>query len=387
MSPIQKQEGFALSVVIFALAVLAVLSTAGFFIARQETRIAVATKRATHAFYVAETGAMEVLSEWDADRFSRMATWSSATVTDRLGDGVWSVDVTRLSHRLYFLLANGKSTAGEAGYGGAGRALGFVAKVESALIDPQAALTTVGDLTVGGSSQIDGTDISPAAWTGYCDPTKPAKPGVLVDSLSNISIEGRKASAEGSPPFAEDNTLTSDSLLTFGDQEWEDLVALATLTLHDGSVITQTYPDSTLVDGSYVCGTSNPLNWGDPFNPGGACGRYFPVIYAAGDLTIQAHDSGQGILLVEGNLTFKGGFEFFGPVIVRESVLTEGTGGHFNGGLIAANVDLSASTVLGDALVQYSSCSVERAILNSALSQVRPLERRSFVDASSLFGG
>jgi len=90
---------------------------------------------------------------------------------------------------------------------------------------------------------------------------------------------------------------------------------------------------------------------------------------------------------VEGDLTLKGGFEFYGPVIVRGTVLTEGTGGHFKGGLIAANISLTTSTVLGDAMVQYSSCAVDRAVLNSALTQVRPLDRRSFVDLSSVVGG
>jgi len=44
--------------------------------------------------------------------------------------------------------------------------------------------------------------------------------------------------------------------------------------------------------------------------------------------------------------------------------------------------------VLGDALVSYSSCAVARAVLgNSALTKVRPLAQRSWVDMSSVIGG
>ena len=59
-------------------------------------------------------------------------------------------------------------------------------------------------------------------------------------------------------------------------------------------------------------------------------------------------------------------FEFFGPVIVRGRLKTQGTGGHFTGGVIAANVDLDQNSILGDAVISYSSCAVVRALRNSA---------------------
>ncbi|UCD24799.1 MAG: hypothetical protein JSW51_02450, partial [Gemmatimonadota bacterium] len=74
---------------------------------------------------------------------------------------------------------------------------------------------------------------------------------------------------------------------------------------------------------------------------------------------------GQGILLVEGDLSVQGQFKFFGIVIVRQALKTTGTGGHFNGAVLAANVDLDQNTVLGDALVQYSKCATQR-VLSSA---------------------
>jgi hypothetical protein len=139
------------------------------------------------------------------------------------------------------------------------------------------------------------------------------------------------------------------------------------------------------IGGTWFCNTSNPYNWGHPYDPGSVCGNHFPVIHALGDVRIQSGDFGQGILLVEGDLQLNGGYTFYGPVVVRGTVSTAGTGGHFFGGLIAANVELSTTTVLGDALVQFSSCAVTRALLNNAaLAMASPLPERSWVDMSNL---
>ena len=84
-----------------------------------------------------------------------------------------------------------------------------------------------------------------------------------------------------------------------------------------------------------------------------------------GDLKITGGE-GQGILLVDGDLSVQGGAEFFGPVIVKGSLKTAATGGHFNGGVMAANVDLEQSTLLGNAVVNFSSCALTKALAGAA---------------------
>jgi hypothetical protein len=84
--------------------VVGVLVTGGFYLARQETRIGMASKRGTAAFYLAEQGAMEVLSEWDNGTFGSLPEWGSAVASGATEDGTWSVDVTRMTNRLFFLL-------------------------------------------------------------------------------------------------------------------------------------------------------------------------------------------------------------------------------------------------------------------------------------------
>lgn len=70
---------------------------------------------------------------------------------------------------------------------------------------------------------------------------------------------------------------------------------------------------------------------------------------------------------------------------MKGTLSTAGTGGHVQGGVIAANVDLDTSTVLGNALVQFSSCAVTRAVLNNDdLTRMRPLAQRSWVDLSNV---
>lgn len=389
MSDMRSNRGFVLPAAVFALILVGVLVTGGFYLARQETRIGVASERSAEAFYLAENGALETMSAWDMATFGALPQWGTATVGDTVDRGIWSVNVTRMSSRLYFLLSTGSSTAGEAAYGAAQRMLGVVARLRTANLDPRAALTTLDDLKIGGSAAIDGHDANPSAWAGFCDPEGAGKPGVMIDDLDNINYVGNKYDIDGVPPTAEDPTLTTEDLLTFGDMTWEELVSLASKVYPSGaSTITQLAPDSLSVGGNWECNGSVQNNWGDPLDPSGACGTYFPIIYAQGDLKIAASDAGQGILLVEGDLEVSGGHQFYGPVIIKGYLKTTGTGGHFNGGVIAANVELDLNTVLGNALVQFSSCAIERAVLNNSdLTRVRPLPRRSWVDLSTVVSG
>src|SRR5690242_467536 len=122
---------------------------------------------------------------------------------------------------------------------------------------------------------------------------------------------------------------------------------------------------SVNLDGT--CNVSDPNNWGDPIHATlpSPCMDYYPIIYSPTDLSLQ-NGVGQGILLVEGNLKVTGQFSFYGPVIVKGTFSTQGNGAHFNGGLMAANVDLDPNTVAGNAIINYSTCALSRAINGAA---------------------
>lgn len=384
-SRIHGRDGFALPVAVFALVLVGVLVTGGFYMARQETRIGVASANAQEAFYMAERGLYDVLGNWDPADFANVTAWSSVTHADTLSNGHWSVSITPMTQRLFYLDAQGTSTEGGALWAGATRRVGMVVRVIIPTMDPPAALTTQGALKIGGSSMVQGNDSIPAGWGALCDSIMTDKPGIMIDDSVNVTTVGSDYEIDGNPAIAEDPNISTATLLDFGELDWDELVAMAQKIYPGNPTITNTAPDSVMSGASWDCQKSTSSNWGDPLNPGAVCSNYFPIIYASQGLKINSSGVGQGILLVEGDLAVQGGFTFYGPVIVRGELKTSGTGGHFNGGVIAANVDLSSSTVLGNALVSYSSCAVERALaFNSQLAKARPLANRSWVDLSSI---
>ena len=381
-----SERGFALPAALFGLVVVGVLVTGGFYVARQESRIGVANQHASKALYLAERGVSDVVTTYGVSAVAGLPVWGDTTFTNTMSDGTWDVTVTRTNAQTFFLDGTGTVTLGGYMLGGAQRRVGMIAKVFSANINPPAALSTQGKLKIGGSSVVNGIDEIPTELTSVCDAsTLDDKAGIMIDDLDNINTLGKWDDAYGDPPILEDDTITAESLLNFGGMTFDDLAALADIDFFSSETITGTAPDSVFVGGDWVCNTSDKYNWGYPQNPNATCGSYLPIIYAHSDLHIASSASGQGILLVEGDLKLTGGYEFFGAVIVKGKLSTQGTGGHVVGALIAANVELNTSTVLGNALVQYSSCTLSRATLNnSSLTRFRPIADRSWVDLSNL---
>lgn len=94
---------------------------------------------------------------------------------------------------------------------------------------------------------------------------------------------------------------------------------------------------------------------------------------------------GQGILSVEGDLDLRGGFLFYGIIIVQGNFETQGNGNRIIGAVMASNGLLDDQSITGGSEITYSKCTIQRAILNnSSLSRARPLELRSWVDLSAV---
>lgn len=382
------QGGFALPVAVFALVVVGVLVTGGFYMARQETRIGLSSQSAQAAFYLAERGVYSTLANWDVATFGSTSAWTVATVAGTDTDGDWSVDVMPMTSRLYFLRSTGTVTNRGELWSGATRQVGMIARIVIPNLDPPAALSTVGNLNFGGAAIIDGNDTDPGQWPGLCNSPNTNKPGVMIDDESNINFNGNESNIRanqlfGSEDIGEDPNMNSDSLMTFGELDFDDLAALADKVYNSTPGGIQ--PDTT----GGVCRTNVASNWGEPLLNTSPCFNYFPIIHLNNPSQTWNFSTGrgQGILLVSGSIKVTGQFEFYGPVIIRGTLSTQGGGGtqHFHGGVVAANVSLDDNTVLGTADIVYSSCAIERAILNnSALAKARPLARRSWVDVSAI---
>ncbi len=381
-----SRGGFALAATIFALVVLGVLATGGFYLARQETRIGVASERATTAFYLAEEGMNQVMSEWRASSYSSLPYWGTTTVSDSTANGTWIVNITRMTDNLFFLGARAGNIQGSSVYGTTGRMLGVVARLSTADLMPEAALTTRGKTNIRGTAEVHGEDKVPPAWSDYCNDPLKNLPGVLTNKKSDVGYAGT-GSLTGNPPIVEaDPPLDDKYFQQFGDLSWEDLVNRADIRLPGGNINT-TQPDST-ADGVCLSGQGYPTNWGNPLNPDGACGDYFPIIYVNGTALIQSGGVGQGILLIEADADIRGNFVFHGIIIVQGNFQTEGSGNRVYGGVMASNAEFLLQKLVGSSVVEYSGCAASRAILlNQALTQVRPIERRSWVDLSSVISG
>ena len=243
------------------------------------------------------------------------------------------------------------------------------------------ALTSHGSTKLGGSSMITGADSSIAGWN--CPPGGVAKPGIAIDDSTKISTAGcsNLNCIAGSPKIQQTAAAAdTNTYFRFGDLTWKELTAMAD-PAHSYATGVDVKNIAPVDSAGVKCVKTAASTWGDvrrgsttPY----PCEGFFPIIYARGNLSLSAQSKGQGILLVEGDLAVSGGFEFYGPVIVRGSLKTTGSGGHFNGGVMAANVDLEQSTVLGDAVISYSSCAILKALAGSSLPM--PVRDRAWVD-------
>lgn len=376
-----RSDGFALPAAIFALVVVGVLVTGGFYLARQETRIGVASQFGTSAFYLAERGLGEVVETWDAATMDALPDFGDTTVVGYSDEGRWDVTVTKLPGRNYFLSSEGTITRGGAMLNGASRRMGLAVKLVTAEIAPPAALTTQGNVSIRGGAQVTGRDVIPPDWGGICPAAADDKPGVLTDAGSSVSTSGG-GSVDGFPfAWDDDPSIDDETFTQFGDLTWDDLVAMATIRLPGGN-FNGTAPS---LNGDGSCNRADANNWGDPLNPGAACGTYFPIIHINGLARIQSAGVGQGILLVEGDVDLRGSFVFHGIILSKGRFQTQGSGHRIMGGVMAQNADLDLEKLVGASIVQNSSCAVNRALLlNDALTRVRPLGERSWVDLSNL---
>jgi hypothetical protein len=368
MHSVRNERGIALAVAIFALVVIGALVAGSFFFGMQEQRVGRNSIRLQQAFAAAEEGATLNVAGWNTMVYNNMAIGDTLPFSGTVAaNGGWyRGSVRRLNNALYLVRSEGFSRDSTSR-----QQVGMLVRLRPLEISVKAALETQGELKLGGSSDIDGHDTHPAGWA--CGAYAADRAGVRIKDSTLISTVGCSgfSCVDGVPKIDQDPTIDDSTLTTFGDVPWVDLIGLANKVIGPG-----TYKAEPSLTGTQ-CNLTDPKNWGSPLSPAGPCGNYFPVVYATGDITVNGVQ-GQGILLVDGNLSVQGGFEFYGPVIVRGALSTAGTGGHFNGGVIAANVDLDQSSVLGDAIVSFSSCAIARAV-NGAASGAK-LKERSWVN-------
>ncbi len=374
---VSDERGIALAVAIFALVVIGALVAGTFYAGRLEQQTGRNTFVAAQVAEAAEAGLTEAIAGQTATALLAMGIDADPAGGSDLPDLSvgGNITATRKINRLtenVFLVRSLATRNGPTGEELASRSVGQLIRLVLADLDVVAGLTAMGDVTLTGGAEVSGIDGIPATWVGVDCPPLEDVTGVRYNN-GELTANG-KGAISGQPDSILDPTLNAEDL----KKDFDKLKALATL------VVTNSNPPAMAP--AYTgavppkCDTSVESNWGEPTLPGDPCFDYFPIIYHYGTLKLQG-GRGQGILLVEGDLTATGGMVFYGPVFVTGTLSTSGNksqGAKFYGGVIAGNVQLDDLTKLaGGALVTYSSCAVRRALQNSA--EPAPLAERSWV--------
>jgi len=335
-------RGAALLLVVVALVVGGGLAAAGFLLALGDRRAASDAVELIRALQAAEEGAAVQVAGWRSGAHHRLGIGDSVPFSGATGAGaVYRGWVRRLGTWLYLVEAAGTS-------GRARQRAGLLVRPRPLVLPLDAALTVSEQARLAGSGVVRGLDEGPAGWG--CPEPGPPVAGVRVAPAASVDTAGCAADgcSLGTPPFLIDSASPTPSSLA------SEIGPLADKTLPPGRWLIRP------VASGGKCTVQDPANWGDPDDPTGPCGDYFPVVHVPGDLVV-AGGRGQGVLLVEGDLIAEGEFRFFGPVVVTGRLTTTSEVGHFKGGVVAARVVL-AQNVPGGGVVEFSSCVLGRAI-------------------------
>jgi hypothetical protein len=365
-----KRKGIAIVAALGGIVVIGALIAGVFFVSTQENQISGGALVHERAFRAAELGLNTTLYNWDAPTMYALPVGTMTTMTYSGTGWVDTVIVTKLTDQTYSMLSS--ATAGSGRLARSSKKTLLSIRLSSPDFNFLGALTMRGGLQIGGNSEVNGNNSNPPGWGG-CDAATGALPGVAMADTTQIQYSGCSDGSciEGNPAIVQDPAAgDTTNYFKFGDEDWKSLTAAATKVINGNYTYTGINP---VVTGG-VCMKGATLNWGAPLHtvPANACENYFPIIYAkansAGVLKLSG-GKGQGILLVDGDLEISGGFEFFGPVIVRGRIKAVGTagGGKLTGAVMAANVEIDDDLqILGDATISYSSCAVQKAVSGSA---------------------
>jgi hypothetical protein len=367
----RRREGLALPMVLGAITLIGTLIAGVMYLATQDYRVGANALNESRAESAAEMGLNRLTTDWDQTKNTSMVTGDTLRLnyTDVGGASV-SVFVTRLPGPFFWAVSEAQTRGNSVQYGSR-RRFGSLFRLDTPAMTILGAVTAAGNVKVSGNVSINGNDANPSGWS--CTGSLSNKAGAVISPTATVTTSGSVV-VNGSPPTTTSSAATdTNTYVNYGGPTYTSLAAMANITLPGG-----TYTGMAPVVVAGVCNKTLTLNWGDPVRPGGACATYMPIIHLTGDSKVTT-GSGQGILLVDGDLTLSGNFSFTGIIVARGTVRASGTGNTITGVVMAAAIDLGdAVTLTGGATVQYSSCAVQQALATT--SPLVPAKGRSWVN-------
>ncbi|UCF41933.1 MAG: hypothetical protein JSW43_06320 [Gemmatimonadota bacterium] len=356
----KREAGGVLLLVLVALVLVGALVSAGWLVGLHELRVADTAAAPARALAAAEEGAWAQVGAWKSSQYGALPPGGALSFAGHAGGALGSFEgsVRRLSELLFLIESDGRDPDDRAR-----QRIGLIVRLRPLDLSISAALSASGSVSVAGGARLAGRDEPPAGWV--CPPPGKTLPGLRLGQDAALELDGCPGGrcVTGAPPVLVDSAAESFVRLVG--------VEIAALRAQADKVIG---PGLWVVGPSQVggkCRYTAPSNWGDPDRPQGPCGEYLPLIFAHGDLRLHG-GRGQGILVVDGDLTVSGGFRFFGPVVVLGQFDTTGEGGHFRGGVVAATVVVAQSTPVESLTVGYSSCAVRRAVVAQGTPEAVP---------------
>ena len=357
--------GFVIPAAIVSMVVISLLALTGLYIAQNDVTASVGLSNSLKAFYAADAGAGQVLVNWNPSAALDLNPGDSIVTGWRtLDDGsvyrssLLRIDAASSDTSFYRLRTIGRPGAGLT----AQRTI--VTMVRSTRITElccESAVKVQGDLRIQGSGsrvKISGNDTDPPAWGGKCTGGGSDLPGVVIQDLNDLKLQGNPE-ITGTPPTSEDTTINNDDFAIFGELTYSDLVKMADKRFVGNQTLTSIGPETS----GDACLTAVKTNWGDPLDSASPCFDYMPIVHFDADLHLSGNGLGQGILLIDGGLAVTGNVEFNGLIIVQDDADIRGTA-TINGALMVRNgMSASDQSVLaGNTKLTYSSCVMSEVI-------------------------
>ncbi len=364
------QVGAALAIAVFGLFVIGLLIGTAVLLAQSERRNGRGFLNLQRALAAAETGLHKPLTTWNTVGYGNLPVGGESAFSGPgpIGQTGFAGSVHRLSQRLFLITSMGE------GPGGVRQAVGMVVRLDPVVLPSPAALTLSGRLEIKQGATLSGRDAQPAGWR--CEPGTAPVPGLLIspaDSASGLIIECFGSDCiSGDPPILTDTSVVQQHPSALLPEEVARLRRLAAVQVARPLI----RPEPAWIN--ETCVTARQDNWGDPYPSDTPCRSYFPLVFVGGDLEIRG-GRGQGVLVVDGDLSVTGSFTYAGLVLVNGTVMIAGLGTRIYGAVMVADSRRGQSQVAAGASISYSSCGLRRAVIGSG--QPWPLERRSWFRA------